>query len=1520
MREAVSSSEIYQAARQFWLSQLTGLQHCASLLLPNAGAGYGNEKCFEIPFEPELAKRVLTLSHQDDKLLYVILVSAATVLLNKYTSSSDLVIAGPTVPGANREHVFGDWVLFRCRLPNAASVRTLLELNRKQVVEVYQNQHYPLTRIFASPGFEGLRGFAPQILLALNTIHQTSGSRTNHQIRFEVEREGLNLRLVVRFDSNSHDPALVRNVGDHFVAICGALSGDPNEAIVDIDILRPTERETLLNTWNTTTTLLQSQLTLHQCFEAMARAHADVVAVVHGTASVTYAVLESRATRLAHKVHRALKQSRCSNHLVGIYASPSTELIVAILAVLKAGAAYVPISKDQPDLRIRKILVDAEIDVVLVDEDLGKGVLFTGRIISVVPSATALNEESELLPKPNVDDLAYVIYTSGSTGAPKGVMVEHRGVVNSTLWRNRACALGPNDVMLNLFTYGFDGFNSLLLSSVLSGGRIVIPESQERLDLVELAQLIERHSITIIALIPILYEILLDTASPSQLISLRLVVLAAERSSAALIAKSMNTLPHVQLINEYGPTENSVVSLAHLNMKADQPSVVGRPISNTQAYILGEDLALLPIGAVGEICVSGIGLARGYLNRQDQTAEKFVTHPFRANERLYRTGDLGSYLVDGNIEFRGRSDHQVKIRGYRVELQEIERCMETLADVKRAVVSVHQDRLAAHFVPAICQSQVPVRDQLEHLLPAYMMPAQFIEVSEFPLTQAGKVDRTALLVPQSREISKGSKDPTTTEVENIVAGLWETLLGKASIGREDHFFELGGDSIRALQFLAMLRERGYEGSVHALFETPTISDFCSSVKKSRPDVPQVPVVGRVDLTPIQLWLFEQDSSFVHHFNQSVFLFRKEGFETELLRRVFIKLVEHHDALRITFRVTDDGVEQENHGVEHNAFDLDIFDFTDRPPGDAYDPIRQEVSRIQSSIDLSRGPLVKCGLFRVSSGDHLLVAIHHLVVDGYSWRILLEDFETAYAQVSRNSPIQLPPKTSSFQAWSGRLQRYARNLLGTAEVSYWERSMSALTRKASRKTDAASVLGEMPSVKWSLDVNTTQCLVRVAPEVHKTGVDALLLAALGLAWRRMTSEDGVAIWIEGHGREEIFGDVFVGRTVGWLTTQYPIWLPVPTADSELAIALTKSTLQEVPSRGVGFGALQYLTDRYNKPVGRLESPQVLFNYLGHLDIDGTGDASLRLSDLPTSPDVHPLWRSPFQLSVGVSIVAGKVEVYLQYDRTFISNSNIATFSDFFREQLVEFTTTRAPYPKQRMDTLSSSMKRQECYIRPRVGAPKVFFFPPKLSLGLSYYLLAQYLTNVELVAFDFIERPDRIDAYLDYITGMQQYGPFVLGAYSSAALVIEVARIMHERGLTVSDIILLDAKPSVSATVTDTQAVDESIEFFLKAMRPLVGAFDDNFNRATGTKIRRYSRFIQNMRNHTPLDTTFHFVKSQTTVLSDIAMCQALSTCDVRTYEGFGDHSFMLNGAAARSNAAVIQGIVAGLNCKLQHAS
>lgn len=1520
MREAVSSSEIYQTARRFWLEQLTGLQQCASLLLPNAGAGHGNETRFEIPFEPELAERVLALSHQDDKLLYILLVSAATVLLNKYTSSSDLVIAGPTVPGANREHVFSDWVLFRCHLPNAASVRTLLELNRKHVVEAYQNQHYPLTSIFASPGFEGLRGFAPQILLALNTVHPTSGSRTNHQIRFDVEREGPNLRLVVRFDSHSHDPVLVRNVGDHFVAVCGELSGDPNRAIVDIDILRPTERETMLNTWNTTTTPLQTQLTLHQCFETTAAAHAAVVAVVHGTVRVTYAELESRATCLAHKVHTALKNSRCPNRLVGIYASPSIDLIVAILAVLKAGAAYVPISKEQPDLRIRKILVDAEIDVVLVDDDLGKGVLFTGRIFSIAASAIALDEESELLPKSSVDDLAYVIYTSGSTGAPKGVMVEHRGVVNSTLWRNRAYALGSHDVMLNLFAYGFDGFNSLLLSAVLSGGQIVIPESPESIDLDEVARLIERHSITNIALIPILYELLLDTASPSQLMSLRLVVLAAERSSATLIAKSLDILPYVQLINEYGPTENSVVSLAHLNMKADQPSVVGRPISNTQAYILGEDLTLLPVGAVGEICVSGIGLARGYLNRQDQTAEKFVAHPFRANERLYRTGDLGNYLVDGNIEFRGRSDHQVKIRGHRVELQEIERCMETLADVKRAVVSVHQDGLAVHFVPAGVQSQVPLRDQLEQILPAYMMPAHFIEVSEFPLTQAGKVDRGALLVPPTREIEHASKAPTITEVEHIVAGLWETLLGKALIGREDHFFELGGDSIRALQFVAMLRERGYEGSVHALFETPTICDFCRRVKKSRPDIPQVPAVGRVDLTPIQLWLFEQDSSVVHHFNQSVFLFREDGFETALLRQVFTKLVEHHDALRITFRVTDDGVEQVNHGVEHHAFDLDTFDFTDRPLEDAYGSIRQEVSRIQGSIDLARGPLVKCGLFRASSGDHLLVAIHHLVVDGYSWRILLEDFETAYTQVSRNSPIQLPPKTSSFQTWAGRLQYYARNLSGTAEASYWERTTSALTTKASRKTDAASVLGEQASVKWSLDAKATQCLVRVAPEVHKTGVDTLLLAALGLAWRRVTSEDGVAIWMEGHGREEIFGDVFVGRTVGWLTTQYPIWLPVPAADGELAIALTKSTLEEVPNRGVGFGALKYLADRHNNPFGRLRSPRVLFNYLGHLDIDGTGDASLRLSDLPTWPDVHPRWRSPFQLSVGVSIVAGKVEVYLQYDRTSISDTNIAAFSDSFREQLVEFTTVRAPFPKQGMDALSSSMKRQECYIRPRAGAPKVFFFPPKLSLGLSYYLLAQYMTNVELVAFDFIERPDRLDVYLDYITGMQQNGPYVLGGYSSAALVIEVARIMLERGLTVSDIILLDAKPSVAATVTESQAADESIEFFLKAMRPLVGAFDDNFNRTTGAKIRRYSRFIQGMRNDTPLDATFHFVKSHTTVVSDIAMCQALSTCEVRTYEGFGDHSFMLNGAAARGNAAVIQDIVAGLASNLRDES
>jgi non-ribosomal peptide synthase protein (TIGR01720 family) len=425
------------------------------------------------------------------------------------------------------------------------------------------------------------------------------------------------------------------------------------------------------------------------------------------------------------------------------------------------------------------------------------------------------------------------------------------------------------------------------------------------------------------------------------------------------------------------------------------------------------------------------------------------------------------------------------------------------------------------------------------------------------------------------------------------------------------------------------------------------------------------------------------------------------------------------------------------------------------------------------------------------------------------------------------------------------------------------------------------------------------------------METLLLAAFAVAWRKLKGADGVALWIEGHGREDLFEDAFVGRTVGWFTTQYPLWLPMPTDDCDLAISLVKSTLEEIPNRGLGFGALRYLPGSPGTRTFReFAPPRILFNFLGSIEAGDTADPLFRLSEISTGDDINPRWLSPYDLSIGASISGGKLELFFRCSRGVLSDAEAARLGSLCKALLEEMASVETSVPRAEIVGRAANGESPEFYRSARPGAPKVFFFPPKLSIGLSYFALAQYLTSVELVAFDFIERPDPVGAYVEYIGRIQPCGPYILGAYSSATLALEVAQAMQKGGATVSDIILLDAVPTLVAadTLTSEVRAADSIEFFTKDIKRFGGECDEEFVRKTGCKIREYSRYINTTCNRSVLDATFHFIKSRSTV-DEPKACEALSFRKMKLYGGFGEHSFMLNGSAARKNAVIIRDIV-----------
>ncbi|MDH6447577.1 non-ribosomal peptide synthase protein (TIGR01720 family), partial [Paenibacillus sp. PastF-4] len=657
-----------------------------------------------------------------------------------------------------------------------------------------------------------------------------------------------------------------------------------------------------------------------------------------------------------------------------------------------------------------------------------------------------------------------------------------------------------------------------------------------------------------------------------------------------------------------------------------------------------------PIGAAGELYVSGDGVAYGYLNRPELTAEKFVDNPFESGMRMYRTGDSARWLPDGNLEYLGRIDHQVKIRGYRIECGEIEARLMTHADICEAVVIAREEEQGQAYLCAYIVSgeAIPVPELRAHLtvhLPNYMIPPYFVVLEKLPLTVNGKLDRKALPAPDRDTGLQGYEAPRTTE-EALMASVWQDVLNVNRIGVQDSFFELGGDSIKAVQIAARLRQHQLQLAIRDLFRYPTILELSPHVQTLARQIDQRPVEGKVPLTPIQHRLFEQSLLLPHHYNQAVMLHRQDEFDEGVLRRVFERIVAHHDALRMSYRIEGQDIIQRNGGLAEARFGMDVIDLRGEPAVE--ERIAAEADRLQRGLHLEQGPLLRLGLMKTGEGDHLLIVIHHLVVDGVSWRILFEDLQTGYEQAQRGEVIRFPEKTDAFQTWSKALARYADSEELLREIAYWKRIEQ--TAVAVLPTDEGSGeeyrTGGAVTIKLSRE-ETTQ-LLNQANRAYYTEINDILLTGLGLALQEWTGERRFIVDLEGHGREEIGELVDVSRTVGWFTTIVPTLLDLSASgDLTESIKAVKEELRSVPNKGLGYGVLKYLTAAEHKQELKFDlRPEICFNYLGQFDRD-VSTSVFESSSYGTGRSIDPNRPRDYKLSVNGMVIGGELVFTCDY---------------------------------------------------------------------------------------------------------------------------------------------------------------------------------------------------------------------------------------------------------------------------------
>ncbi|MBW0010592.1 MAG: amino acid adenylation domain-containing protein, partial [Pseudonocardiales bacterium] len=1222
---------------------------------------------------PTLHQGLVGLARRGGASVFMVLQAGLAALLSRLGAGEDIAVGSPIAGRTDQalDELVGSFIntlVLRIDTSGNPGFGQLLARVRQTALAAYANQDVPFeylvevlnpTRSLARhPLFQVMLALqsAPEVALELPGLDVTGVPVDTGVAKFDLsfgltERRGpdgspAGIDGVVEYADDLFDAATVETIVARWVRLLEAVVADPDRPVSRIDILTPEERARLLLEDNDTAGAV-SQDCLPVLFEARVRATPQAAAVVFEGTTLTYSRLNSRANRLAR---RLVALGVGPERIVALVLPRSPALVVSILAVLKAGAAYLSLDPDYPAERIVFMLGDARPVLLLTTEhtraDVPDDLAIPVLVIDDPGGADVLGEypDTDLTDTDRVARLlprhpAYVIYTSGSTGTPKGVVVSHAGVPSLAAAQIERFGVDARSRVLQFSSPSFDASVMELLMAFAAGAALVMspagPLAGEALVRVMAEQGVSH------ALVP---PAALAGAAPSGLSSLQTLVVGGEACPPELVA---TWSPSRRMINAYGPTEVTVCATMSgaLSGATRTPPPIGRPILNTRVYVLDVGVQPAPPGVAGELYIAGAGLARGYLGRPGLTAQRFVADPFGPpGGRMYRTGDLVRRRVEGELEFAGRADDQVKIRGFRIEPGEIATALTAHPDVAQAAVIAREDRpadkrLVAYVVAdddglrpeargGLARGGSELGEFLRQRLPEYMVPSAFVVLDALPLTANGKLDRAALPAPDFAVAGSG-RGPRTPR-EQILGDLFAEVLGLAQVGIDDDFFALGGDSIVSIRLVSRARAAGVIITVRDVFEHRTVAGLAGIAGVLGEAVAEGAGagVGVVAPTPIMCWLRELSGRF-DRFHQSMLLRVPAGLDAEQVTAAVGAVVDHHDALRSRLRYPDGRggewvLEVAPAGTVAAGGLVRRVDVAALDSGGLRAVISEEVAAAEGRLAPASGVMVQLVWFDAGPGrpGRLLFMVHHLVVDGVSWRILVPDLVAAWEAAAAGRRPQWEPVGTSMRRWSQQLSAQAQDRRRLVEMPLWTRILSApdplLTDRAlDPRRDLAGVARHLTV---TLPPRVTTPLLTSVPAAFHGGVDDVLLTALALAlaqWRRRHGRgehSAVLVDVEGHGREEIIEGMDLSRTVGWFTCLCPVrldpgaltWDEIRTGGPALgqAVRRVKEQFRALPDHGIGFGLLRYLNPRTGPELAALAGPQIAFNHLGRFPAPGT----------------------------------------------------------------------------------------------------------------------------------------------------------------------------------------------------------------------------------------------------------------------------------------------------------------------------
>ncbi|MFD4799329.1 amino acid adenylation domain-containing protein [Streptomyces anulatus] len=1242
----------------YWQEQLAGLPEQTELPADRprpAVASYAGDHV-AVRLDTDLHRRLADLARTSGSSLFMVLHAGLAALLSRLGAGDDVAMGSPVAGRLDEalEDVVGVFVntlVLRTDLSGRPTFTDLLRRVRDTALAAYAHQDVPFEYLADAlaperslahhPLFQvvlGLQDIAPEGEFALPGLTVTTELGRTGTAKFDlffglVERRTADgapagVDGYVEYASDLFDLDTVRGLFERFARLLDAAATDPSLPVDRIDLLAEDERAAL----SAAPAEAAPAATVPEVFAARAAATPDAVAVTAAGTDLTYAELDAHSDRLA----RALAGHGVrAGDTVAVALPRSVEYVTALLAVLKAGAAYVPIDPRYPAAQVAVMLAETQPAAILTAPDTAPAGLPDDGPVRVTVDAPE-PAEAAAAPGP-VPPLAaaYVMYTSGSTGEPKGIVVTHRDV--TALATDPAFGDGVCAAVLLHSPAAFDASTFEVWAPLLAGGRLVVAPPHD-LDAEEYADLITRHRPSALWLTSALFAIVAEFR-PGCFAGVRQVWAGGEEVPAAMVRRVLDACPGLVVVNGYGPTETTTFATSHpvRELAAGARTVpIGRPLAAMRAHILDAGLQPLPAGATGELYLAGTGVARGYLGRPGATSERFVADPYGPpGSRMYRTGDLARRTAAGVLEYRGRTDRQVKLRGFRIEPGQVEAVLRQHPEVAQAAAGVRRDgiadRLVAHVVPA--EGTRPAPDALRAftagLVPEYLVPYDILVVDALPLTAHGKLDRAALPAAER----PGGAAASGAGAERLCALLGK-LLGREQVGTEGDFFALGGDSITAIRLVSMARAEGLFFTVRDVFAHRTAAALAraATAETGADTATDDAATGPLLATPIVHWLRERAAP-VGRFAQSMLLTCPAGLSLDALATAVRALADTHDALRL--RVVDGGgtwsleVQPPEKAPVRADDVVDRVDAAGLTSAELADRARAEVFAAADRLDPYAGRTARLVWFDTGpdSPGRLLFVVHHLAVDGVSWRIIVDDLVRAYTQVARGRTPALQPVGTSLRHWSRRLAEQAIRPERLAELPRWLDVLAApdplLTAARADRRDLADDVAE---TAVTLPEDIAGPLLTAVPGVFHCGAEDVLLTALALAvaaWRRDRGDDpadGILVDVEGHGREDAVPGADLSRTLGWFTTIHPVrldpgriaWSAVTAGGARLGAAVkrVKEQAGEAPDGGIGFGLLRYLAPGCGEVLARHAAPQIGFNYLGRFAAPGSavGDAA------------------------------------------------------------------------------------------------------------------------------------------------------------------------------------------------------------------------------------------------------------------------------------------------------------------------